>query len=91
MESEIEIRDKAEKIVRTYIATYLKVTELFWVSVVWQAQVLEHWRFGLITTLDDGRYYELIYNPQTLKWSLDVYKKEDTGTITDIPVQKKEK
>lgn len=73
MKSKFGIRTEVKNIVRTYVSTRLKNTELFEVSIIWQAQVLENWKFGLTTSLDDHRYYELTRSPQFNGWKLDVY------------------
>ena len=76
--------DKVKEIVRAYVIDHLDKSDEkpnFEVFVVWQAKVLQNWKFLISTTLPDGMYYELTFNGDKNELYLDAYKKFDNICI----------
>ena len=78
------MRDVAERIVSDFIREHIDRTDGqigFAVYTVWQAKVLQNWKFLISSTLPDGMYYELTYNGDKHEWYLDAYKKFENRVI----------
>lgn len=73
----------ARKVVFDYVADRLEKTDLHItfaldeVYVVWFAFTLGNWKALVSTSLPDGRYYEVTYNPASTEIYLDAYVKID--------------
>lgn len=66
--------NKAIEIVRKYILEHLDKsdpTPEFEVYIVWKSKALQNWKYLLSSTLNDGMYYELIYNGDKEEWYLE--------------------
>lgn len=66
--------NKAIEIVRNYILEHLDKsdpTPEFEVYIVWKSKALQNWKYLLSSTLNDGMYYELIYNGDKEEWYLE--------------------
>lgn len=80
------MREKAEIIVCDYIREHFDKTDepiVFGVYTVWQAKVLQNWKFLISSTLPDGMYYEVTFNGDKHEWYLDAYKKFENKLIPE--------
>ena len=78
--------NKALEIVRNYIDEHLdksKPAPLFDVYIVWKAKVLQNWKYLIISSINDGMYYELTYNGDKQEWYLDAYKKFENRVVKE--------
>lgn len=87
---DIEMETRAMKIAGNYIWDQLDTYRIdgqptFELYIVWKAKILQHWKFLISSTLNDGMYYELTYNGDKREWYLDAYKKVENRRITDEP------
>ena len=78
--------NKALEIVRNYIDEHLdksKPAPLFDVYIVWKAKVLQNWKYLIISSINDGMYYEITYNGDKQEWYLDAYKKFENRVVKE--------
>ena len=75
---------KAIQIVFDYVEKHLDKNSYnlpYETYIVWKCKVLQNWKYLISTTLNDGMYYELIYNGSKAEWYLDAYKKVENRVI----------
>ena len=78
------MENKAIEIVRKYIEEHLDRSDdrpEFDVYTVWKCKALQNWKFLISSSLNDGMYYELVYNGDKREWYLDAYKKFENRCI----------
>ena len=80
-------QDKAMKIVRKYIASIWKASgkeaPTYQLYVVWFTKTLQNWKALVGSTLEDGLYYEIIYNGDKKETYLDAYMKFSNMVVPD--------
>lgn len=60
----------------------------FGVLIVWKCPIIQNWKYLIITTLPDNKYYEVTYNGDKEEFYLevyeylDVYEKQDEKIIS---------
>lgn len=78
--------EKALSIVKDYILEHIDKTDTippFKVFTVWKSKVLQNWKYLISSTLQDGMYYEMVYNGDKKEWYLDAYKKFENRCISE--------
>lgn len=73
--------DKVINIVREYNYQVLGNNKPFRVLITWKCKTIQNYKYLVITTLSDDRYYEVTYNGDEEEFYLDVYKKQDKRII----------
>lgn len=74
--------DKVINIVREYNYQVLENNKPFRVLITWKCKTIQNYKYLVITTLSDDRYYEVTYNGDEEEFYLDVYKKQDKRIIS---------
>lgn len=77
---------KAATIVGDYIVDHLDLSDgiqKFEIYIVWKCKILQHWKYLMSSTLNDGMYYELTYNGDKKEWYFDAYKKFENKCIKE--------
>ena len=81
--------EKAKTVVKLYIINNFNLQEDFEVQIIWQCKIFQNWKFIMNSTIEDGRYYELIYVSDKNEYYLNVYKKEDSMTVSSYKIGEK--
>lgn len=79
---------KAKKLVTDYFNGRAEKTDNFeltadQVYIVWFSKTLQNWKAMLSTTVNDGMYYEVIYNGDKHEAYIDAYKKWENKCVHD--------
>lgn len=76
--------EKVLRIVREYNYRMLgcENNTPFRVLIVWKCKTIQNWKYLIITTLPDNKYYEVTYNGDKEEFYLDVYEKQDKKIIS---------
>ena len=75
--------DKAKSIVRSYVEDHMSESCDFDVLITWKSKTIQNYKYLLITTLFDHRYFELTYNGDKHEWYLDVYLEKEHCVIPE--------
>ena len=75
--------DKAKSIVRFYVEDHMSEPCDFDVLITWKSKTIQNYKYLLITTLFDQRYFELTYNGDKHEWYLDAYLKKEHCVIPE--------
>ena len=78
--------DKAKSIVRSYVEDHMSEPCDFCdfdVLITWKSKTIQNYKYLLITTLFDQRYFELTYNGDKHEWYLDAYLKKEHCVIPE--------
>lgn len=73
--------EKAQAIVRDYIAERIDDSGDYTLFVVWQATVLQNFKCLIATTLSFGAQFLLTYDGDEKCWYVDVYQKTENRVI----------
>lgn len=60
----------------------------FRVLIAWKCKTIQNYKYLIITTLPDNKYYEVTYNGDKEEFYLDVYEKQDKKIISLKDVDK---
>lgn len=83
LDKEIE----ASKIVLNYVCESLDKDVDFQIYIVWKCKILQHYKFLITTSLNDGMYYELTFNGIYNEWYLDAYTKIENKVIKQKEIE----
>ena len=75
-----QVKAKALQLVAKYVEQHLDPTDNIdirdiEVYIVFSAYILQHYKAMISTSLPDGMYYEVTYNPETCEFYLVAYKR----------------
>jgi hypothetical protein len=79
--------EKAKALVMEYIGKHIDNTNTNaqpTIFVVWQSQVLQHFKCMVVTTMPYGMCFQLTYDGDHNCWYFDVYRKIDNREIVEV-------
>jgi hypothetical protein len=77
--------ERAKALVKEYIGKHIDNTNAQpTIFVVWQSQVLQHFKCMIATTLPLGMCFQLTYDGDLKQWYFDVYRKTDHREIVEV-------